>query len=191
MQPNSEELPALPLPSFRNASSRERSAKDFQRPCSPVEIDMERLMETKPTNHNQHDRQYPNNGIPKPLRRTENKKKQPVEEHRTEFRKDYFLGETVRSPSHMITEPTSERAVRSIDSLRQYDFVFVKRSDGSYSYAILAYRSMELIKGRNKREECMTFAMTDTGATKMVRRRSWHRVVRLVSMERSFDEANT
>ena len=101
MSLNNEELPALPLPPFVNVSLRERDTENFQRRCSPVEIDMEQLTETKLTNDTQHDGQDPNNGIQKPLRRTENEQKQPGEEHRTGFCEEYLLGDTVRSPSHM------------------------------------------------------------------------------------------
>lgn len=100
-------------------------------------------------------------------------------------RQDVSLGETVRSRSHVILEPISERSLQAVNLLRQHDFAFVKRSDGSYSYAILAYRSFEPIKGgANKNsviteEECMTFVVNDIGNTKMICRRYWSEYVRL------------
>jgi len=116
----------------------------------------------------------------------ENENRQTVEQQHKGFRKDYSIGEKTRSPSHMIIEPTSDQAIQVISSLKKHDFAFVKRSCGSYSYAILAYRSMEPIKGAidKSMEECMTFVMSDVGSTKMVRKRHSH-FVRLVSMEGS------
>jgi len=43
------------------------------------------------------------------------------------FRSDYKLGDTIRSPSHiMVTEPSA------VSAFEKHDFAFVKRSDGSY-----------------------------------------------------------
>ena len=100
------------------------------------------------------------------------------EQLNTGSRKDYSIGETIRSPCYMFTEPTA-----AVSSLKKHNFAFVKRSDGSYSYTILAYRSMEPIKGTKNTEECMTFVMSDAGHTKIVRKRNWSEFVRLVSME--------
>ena len=106
------------------------------------------------------------------------------------FRKDYKLGETLRSPSHMIVESTPQIATRAVGTLKKHDFAFVKRSDGSYSYAIVAYRSMEPIKGSSRHdaskdppveEECMAFIINDTGSTKTIRRRHWSDLVRRAS----------
>ena len=108
------------------------------------------------------------------------------EQHENGFRGDYTIGETLRSSSHMSIEPFSEQAIQAIGSLDQHDYAFIKRSDGSYSYAILAYRSIKPIKGANNIDKvesvegCMTFVMSEAGATKMVRRRHWSKVVRLV-----------
>mmetsp|Transcript_46508 Transcript_46508/g.97727 ORF Transcript_46508/g.97727 Transcript_46508/m.97727 type:complete len:346 (-) Transcript_46508:88-1125(-) len=99
------------------------------------------------------------------------------------FRRDYSLGDTVRSQSHMIIEPSYDKTIQAVDSLCKHDFAFVKRSDGSYSYSILAYRCDEPIKGTNHSEECMVFVMNDIGATKMIRKRYWHKLIRLVSMK--------
>jgi hypothetical protein len=100
------------------------------------------------------------------------------------FRKDYRLGDFLRTPSHTMIEPTDGQACRAASSLEEYDFAFVKRSDGSFSYAIVAYRSTELVQRGNKKsiEECMTFVMNDAGSTKKVCRRNWGKYVRLVSL---------
>ena len=101
------------------------------------------------------------------------------------FRNDYSIGETIRSLSHMIIEPTVTQATQSISSLSKHDFAFLKRSDGSYTYAILAYRSMVPKKGSidGSMEECMVFVVVDDGSTKRIRKRDWIECVRLISTE--------
>mmetsp|Transcript_20601 Transcript_20601/g.38906 ORF Transcript_20601/g.38906 Transcript_20601/m.38906 type:complete len:326 (+) Transcript_20601:306-1283(+) len=102
------------------------------------------------------------------------------------YRSDYSLGDTLRSASHVITEPTPEQAIQSVDSLKTHDFAFVKRSNGLHSFAILAHRSMEPTKRADEDAamgECMNFVIDDSGSTKMVRRSHWSRSIRLVSME--------
>jgi hypothetical protein len=101
------------------------------------------------------------------------------------LRQDYELGETLRHPSHTVVEPTDGRACRGVSSLDNYDFAFVKRSDGSFSYAILAYRSLEVVERGDEKsvEECMTFVMSGAGNTKKVRKRHWDKYVRLVSLD--------
>ena len=58
------------------------------------------------------------------------------------------------------------------------EFSFIKRSNGSYSYAILANRSMEPIKG-----ECLTFVMNESGSTKTVRKCDWGERIRLIAAD--------
>ena len=95
------------------------------------------------------------------------------------FRRDYALGDTARSPAHMILDN------RSVNSLQMHDFAFIKRSDGSYSYAILADRDVRAKKNCNNgdTEECMIFVMDLTGATKMIRQGNWDEFVHLVCPE--------
>ena len=118
-----------------------------------------------------------------PSSSTENDEKQQVEEQHKGFRNDYSIGDTIRSPSHMIIEPTYEKSLRAVRSLNTHDFAFVKRSGGSYSYAILAYRINKPMKGTANIEECMVFAVCGVGSTEMVRARDWSESVRLVSAE--------
>eukprot|EP00584_Thalassiosira_punctigera_P000525 CAMPEP_0172527054 /NCGR_PEP_ID=MMETSP1067-20121228/1837_1 /TAXON_ID=265564 ORGANISM="Thalassiosira punctigera, Strain Tpunct2005C2" /NCGR_SAMPLE_ID=MMETSP1067 /ASSEMBLY_ACC=CAM_ASM_000444 /LENGTH=200 /DNA_ID=CAMNT_0013310713 /DNA_START=131 /DNA_END=733 /DNA_ORIENTATION=+ len=111
------------------------------------------------------------------------------------FRQDYNLGETLRNTSHMIVEPRPELASRAADSLKKHDCAFIRRSDGSYSYAILAYRSLappseDEIDGKNRSgsserslEEVMAFVMDTAGSLKVLKREQWSRLVRLVSEE--------
>ena len=107
-----------------------------------------------------------------------------------QFLSDYSLGETIRSPFHMIVESNEELAIEAVGSLTTHDFAFVKRLDGTYSYAILAERSTEPVDGSKNKpcdaecvmEECMTFVTSKVGSTKMVRRRHWGEVMHLAFM---------
>jgi hypothetical protein len=106
------------------------------------------------------------------------------ESHHKGFRKDYVIGEILRSPSHMIIEHACGQAFQAASSLDTHDFAFVRRSDGSFSYAILAYRSMPPISGNNTSiEESMAFVMSGDGSTKIISRRHWGKYVCLVSMD--------
>ena len=133
--------------------------------------------------------QYENNLYPSsssPLRDS-----RPMQEHEEDqesthngFRSDYKLGECSRHPSHMIIPQTTA----GIDTLGRYDFAFVKRSNGTYSYAILAYRTnidqsdIHVAKG-----ECMAFVIDDIGSTKMIRKKYWREYIRLVASEQNQD----
>mmetsp|Transcript_2284 Transcript_2284/g.4090 ORF Transcript_2284/g.4090 Transcript_2284/m.4090 type:complete len:570 (-) Transcript_2284:14-1723(-) len=99
------------------------------------------------------------------------------------FRQDYTLGEAARSPSHMIIEGNSEKAMKAVNSLSIHDFAFVKRSDGLFHYAILAFRSNEQGDSTSNQslEECMTFVLSDLGCTKMIKKSQWSEFVRLSS----------
>lgn len=83
------------------------------------------------------------------------------------YRRDYSIGDVVRSPSHMIPRSSSG----AIASLNKYDFAFVKRSDGSFSYGIVARRI----------DESLFFVISGVGHTKLVEKRHWRTCIRLVS----------
>lgn len=85
----------------------------------------------------------------------------------------------------MIVEPSSDRATRAASSLREHDFAFVRRSEGSFSYAIVAYRSTADVGGRD--EKCLTFVLSRRGETKTVCERHWGACVRLVRDDPSAD----
>ena len=87
----------------------------------------------------------------------------------------YVPGEAARSPSHMIAEPAPGRATEAVDSLSIPDCAFVKRSDGSFLYARLAYWTARAS------EECMAFLLNDSGSTKLTRKSQWSEYVRLIS----------
>lgn len=82
------------------------------------------------------------------------------------FRGDYDLGDTIRCQSHMIPqESKSDELEAAVCSLQKHDFAWVKRSNGSFSYAILAYRSLEPPgkKSSETLDEYMAFVMDTRG----------------------------
>lgn len=85
------------------------------------------------------------------------------------FRSDYRLGEFARSPSHMINDPTSSRRV--IRSLKKLDFAFIKRSCGSFSYAVIVDRYYcSVVDGE---EEVLVFMVNSSQSTKSFPERLW------------------
>ena len=98
------------------------------------------------------------------------------------FRRDYTLGETIRHSSHKIIHSTPDKAVRAVESLQNQDFAFIKRSDGTYCYAILAQRT-RISTERNKgdSDEIMVFVVNESGSTKLLRKSRWRDSVCLVS----------
>mmetsp|Transcript_29142 Transcript_29142/g.60743 ORF Transcript_29142/g.60743 Transcript_29142/m.60743 type:complete len:223 (-) Transcript_29142:123-791(-) len=69
------------------------------------------------------------------------------------------------------TNAANANANRLVSSLQKHDFAFVLRTDGSWTYAILAER----------REESMRFVVSLKGATKTMTRSRWLDSVRLVN----------
>lgn len=84
---------------------------------------------------------------------------------------DYRLGEPARSSSHMVIDSNPSSAASKVSTLKNYDFAFIKRTDGLWTYAILAYRT----------EESMMFVMNETGSTKIIKKRQWAEYVRCVA----------
>lgn len=107
-------------------------------------------------------------------------KKLPRREMRRASRRGYQLGETARCQSHMAIKSSPDQATRAVDLLHTHDYAFVKRSDGSYSYAIVAFRSYDPSKG-----DSLTFVVKEDGSTKTIRRKHWSSMVRVVSTEGS------
>lgn len=88
------------------------------------------------------------------------------------FRKDYALGEPLRSLSDKIEEPTPAQALQAVDQLQRHDFAWVKRSDGTYTYAIIAYRT----------EDTLTFVISeDFISAKTLNKSHWKDCVKLVN----------
>lgn len=110
------------------------------------------------------------------------------------YRDDYYLGDLITSASHMVIESTPERAIQAVDVLQTHDFAWIKRSNGLYTYAILAYRSSSspspscastngssaTNSDDSEDEEYMYFVLNDCGATKMVHKKHWSNFIRLV-----------
>ena len=95
------------------------------------------------------------------------------------YRPDYKLGQTVRSSSHIKIPTSSEVLLQQVSTLMKYDFAFIKRSNGLYSYAILAYRTND----NDKKGDSLTFVMDDKGCTKMIRKKYWCEYIRLVNTD--------
>lgn len=94
-------------------------------------------------------------------------------------RRDYFLGDLAKCPSHMMAIPDNDPqgALHQVSQLKQHDFAFIKRADGSWTYAILAHRYV------SKGEECMMFVLTEEGSTKTIKKKQWANFVRIVAVE--------
>ena len=94
-------------------------------------------------------------------------------------RSDYILGGKVRSSSHMIVEDCSAAALYKVSQLKLHDFAFIKRSDGSWTYAILAYRNRSEVDN----EVFMMFVMNETGSTRCIKKTQWASFIRCVVVE--------
>jgi hypothetical protein len=90
-------------------------------------------------------------------------------------RNDYSLGDKAKCTSHMIIQDDPQEAFNQISRLKQHDFAFVKRTDGMWTYAILAHRYID------EGEECMMFVMHQIGSTKTITKRKWVNFVHLVA----------
>ncbi len=106
------------------------------------------------------------------------------------FRPDYSLGDIARSPSHMVHHSIPEQSYESVNSLQIHDFAWVKRTNGSYSYAILAFRSLEPPSNPKSKsehdeeilDEYLGFVMCNEGSIKYLKKCMWSEYVRPVSM---------
>lgn len=95
------------------------------------------------------------------------------------FRPDYKLGDTLRSPVDMVVQPSREAQFIAVRSLSRHDFAFVRRSDGSFSYAILAFSKNA--SADESKEEALVFVLCEEGSTKSVKRKYWNDSIRLVN----------
>eukprot|EP00956_Cyclotella_meneghiniana_P025935 scaffold55148_cov49-Cyclotella_meneghiniana.AAC.4 len=114
-------------------------------------------------------------------------------------RPHYNLGDIVRTPKHMITRKSDDEAIHSASLLKVNELAFLKRSNGLWTTAILADRSLQPTKQKQSRsahwysecevkemeaedimlfEESMLFVINEDGATKIVQRRHWGKYVR-------------
>ena len=93
------------------------------------------------------------------------------------FRKDYRLGDSARSVRHMKIETSLEQSFIEASKLKTYDFAFIKRNDGSWTYAICATQFKEA------GEDCMLFVLNERGTTKVLKRRFWADFIRTVAKQ--------
>ena len=88
----------------------------------------------------------------------------------------YELGDSPRCLSHVIIDTSPQAALERVSRLNPHDFAFVKRSNKSWSYAILASRFVDIYN-----EEHMVFALDEKGLTKDIKRSQWASCVRCVA----------
>ena len=93
----------------------------------------------------------------------------------------YHLGHIIKHRSHMIIPSTPEKAVSDADSLNPLDFCFIKRSNGQWTYSIVADRPT--IEGMEWEGGCIRFVLDAKGSTKTIRRKYWERGIRLVNVD--------
>jgi len=100
----------------------------------------------------------------------------------------YALGDTLRSPDHMDTPLTVQKAIKNADSLQTHDFAFVLRSTGQWCYAIVAKKIIPEglpTNAKCKKEDIaasILFVLDKQGATKKVKRKHWGKLIRLVNL---------
>lgn len=104
------------------------------------------------------------------------------------FRPDYTLGDLCKRRQHMVVERTREDAFQSVTLMRLKDFAFTKNDDGTFTYSILALRSLEhprVSDGRpgDRPDECLTFATSIAGDTRKLTKDQWVDSVRLVNVD--------
>ncbi len=88
----------------------------------------------------------------------------------------YELGDKVRGDHHMMIPKTVTEALQNASSLNALDFAFVRRSDGSWTYAIVAERVFHKDLGL-----VLRFVLDKKGTTKTIRRKYWEKGVRPVN----------
>ena len=78
----------------------------------------------------------------------------------------------IGTTQHMLPAD-SNHSLETIDSLQTHDFAFVLRSDGRWTYAILA----------DRRKRSLLFVVNTEGDRKKLRKKDWATSVRLVNPE--------
>jgi len=117
-------------------------------------------------------------------------KEQAIECQHRGLRQDYEIGESIRCPSHMIVEPTWEQAFHSVNSLKKHDFAFVRRSDGSYSYAIVGSRYLKHDDNTSiYGEEVMEFIVNSAQSKKSFPKSLWVSFIHCVAAPNNQSES--
>lgn len=88
----------------------------------------------------------------------------------------YCLGESLRSPQHMVQMASVEDTIQSVYALQISDFAFVKRSTGDWSFCQLIDRG-----DNDEGEDVMTFCVNEVGHRKNLRPARWVEMVRSCS----------
>merc|ERR1719203_130772 len=101
--------------------------------------------------------------------------------HEARINQTYTLGEALRCPSHMIADLGSRTAEEAASSLSIHDFAFVKRSDGVFTYAILAHRTEGGAEPDRAAEGRLTFVLSRSGRRKTILASQCGDCVRLVA----------
>jgi len=103
------------------------------------------------------------------------------------MRQDYKVGDTARTTSHMVTFLSPDKATEALQSLCIQDFAFVKRADGRFTYAKVAFRTDKNANfNQSPLDESITFLLTPTGSTKTIKKSYWSEFVRLLSPTSDF-----
>jgi hypothetical protein len=114
-------------------------------------------------------------------------------------RQKYNLGDIARTPRDMIIYTSNNEAIHSASLLKKYEKAFLKRSNGLWTAAILADRSLQPTKTKQRAsahwyteweidpttmelEDSMLFVINGDGATKIVARRHWGKFVRRMNV---------
>ncbi|KAL3787532.1 hypothetical protein HJC23_013741 [Cyclotella cryptica] len=89
-------------------------------------------------------------------------------------RRELTLGDSA-TPKDMHIEPNAQKAHENAASLQIHSFAFILRSNGEWTYAILANRPVE--SGHNA---SLRFVLDTEGRTKVLKSKYWSTCIRLV-----------
>ncbi len=86
----------------------------------------------------------------------------------------YKLGEMLRSQDDVVNRRAGEGQlhVTLVSELRPNDHAFVRRSDGSFTYATVTHRLFDL----KSNEEVVVFEVNSSGSTKIIPRSKWKHI---------------
>ena len=111
----------------------------------------------------------------------------------------YRLGESIQSPHDIMIFPTEKEMMQRINSLKVHDFAFVRRSNGTWTYAILADRGKQKVTSASldggvpkvseagnenssnlEKEEFMMFVMNEARSVKVIWKSQWKNCIRCI-----------
>eukprot|EP00956_Cyclotella_meneghiniana_P023240 scaffold44792_cov34-Cyclotella_meneghiniana.AAC.3 len=94
--------------------------------------------------------------------------------------KQYTIGDIAQCSSHMTIENCPRAALINVCHMKTHDFAFVKRSDGKWTYSILAGQGQDC-----DNNEIMIFVTSEKGRTKAIKMRDWAKLIRPVAVAAS------